>query len=422
MLVLIIDNGEYTGFAERLAQEVDVAYFSPWARAYPYMRNVFPGFGLPNVTRVNDPFSFIERQRPDLVCIPDLFQNDLDQFCRHRGIPTFSSGEGNQLETDREFLNEFLHKAGLPAIPSESIAGIDALKEYLQDPKHENCFVKLSTFRGDFNTFHHKRWESTSVIVGDLAHELGPLGPYAAFLIQQPIEDAVELSIEGIFVDGALLSPFLLGYEIKDAGEVAAFQWDRTALPPSVQGILQALSRYFAEVRYRNFFAIEIRLTKDEAFLLDVACRIPIPPGASLARSILNLADVLGSGGEGRISELDVGDTKIITEVELNSPWTIGDFLQVHCPPEYRERLSLRHHCQVGDDLWCIPRIITKPELDAFGAAFGLGKSIDSAGKECSEVTESIDAYQMYCTSDFQDKAIKQIAEGRKVGVDFPED
>lgn len=420
MRALVIDNGEYTGFAERLARDMEVAYYSPWERAYPLMRHVFPGYGLPNVTRINDPLAYLHSEPPDLVVIPDLFHNDLDHYCRELGLPVFSAADGTQLETDREFLNDFLRAAKLRVVPSEKVEGVEALREYLQDPENEDRFIKLSTFRGDLNTFHHQRWASSSVWMDDITHGLGPCGPMVTFLVQKPIKDAIELSIEGIFVEGTLLMPYLLGYEIKDAGEIACFQYDMAALPVSVQAILKALSRYFAHVKYRNLFAIEIRLTEDgNAFLLDVACRVPIPPGTSLIGAINNLGDVINAAANGTSLNLDVGDTRFIAEMELNSPWTIQEFLQVHCPPKLRSRLGLRQHCQIDESVWCIPRLNPRPEIDAFGAVFGLGASIDEAADECIENAEEIEAYQMYCAFDFRDKAMEVIKQGRKLGVEF---
>ena len=420
MRALVIDNGEYTGFAERLARDVEVAYFSPWARAYPLMRNVFPGFGLPNVTRINDPLEYIHNERPDMVVFPDLFENDLDSYCRSIGIPVFGAGQGTKLETDRQFLNDFLTTAKLSVIPTEPIEGVVALREYLEDPDNEDRFIKLSTFRGDFNTFHHKRWASTSVWMDDITHGLGPFGPLVTFMVQKPIPDAVELSIEGIFVDGKLLMPYLVGYEVKDCGEIASFHYDTESLPQSVQDILSALGKYFAHVEYRNLFAIEIRITEDgEAFLMDVAARVPIPPGASLIGAIKNFGDVVYGAACGDPIAPDIGKTRVIAEMELNSPWTIQEFLEVHCPPKIRERLCLRHHCQIDDSLWCIPRLNPNPEVDAFGAVFGLGADKDDASEECLANADKIDAYQMYYSSDFREKAIECIEKGRAVGIDW---
>jgi len=175
--------------------------------------------GIEGVERINDPINYIDSEKPDLVIVPDLYQNDLEMYARGLGIPCFGPGNGTRLETDRLFLKEFLIEHDLPVGDYEEIDGIDALEKYLR--KNEDKWIKVSVFRGDMNTRHHKSWESSALWFYDLARRLGPIGRNIKFIAEDPIPDAMEISIEGVVVDGILLEPFVVGLEIKDARDLA---------------------------------------------------------------------------------------------------------------------------------------------------------------------------------------------------------
>src|SRR5258708_977505 len=95
MRTLIIDNGDCTFLAERLATDGhEVGYFSNWINADPTSRQLAPGVGLKRVERVNDPISLILDKSPDLVIFPHLYHDDLERWVRELGIPVFGAGGG----------------------------------------------------------------------------------------------------------------------------------------------------------------------------------------------------------------------------------------------------------------------------------------------------------------------------------------
>ncbi len=419
MNALMIDNGESTGLAELLGRSIDVAYYSSWVKSYPLSRLVYPGVGLDGVTRINDPISYLQETPPDLVIIPDLYQNDLERLARKLGIPCFGPGEGTRLETDRWFLKEFLIENDLPIIPAIQLKGIDALEACLRNPKHEDKWIKVSVFRGDMNTYHHKNWRFSSNWFADLARRLGPIGRDILFIVEDALDDAVELSIEGIWVDGVLLEPFMVGMEIKDAGEFGFFCGHARNLPNQIQDILDIVAGYFAETEYRGFFALEMRMLKDgTAFLNDVAARIPTPPGSVLTASIQNLPEVMAAAGAGEIVTPNIGDAKYLTEIIMKSKVVVRDFLPVFCPEELRESIALFSHCIIDGDYWAIPHTPEDDEMETFGSVFCSGETPEQCEEGCNSIIEQVEAQGMFYKSNVLTEAQNQMAKVAELGIE----
>lgn len=417
MKALIIDNGDYTFLAELLARRgMEVAYFSSWANAFPLSRQMAVGTGIKGVTRVNDPNLYMLEQDPELVIVPDLYLGDYEAVARNLGYPVFGSNTGNILETDRWLLKEELTKAGLDVIGSVEIQGNEALEDYLR--KHNDKHVKVSVLRGDMSSFHHENWDETQVHFWERKRRFGPIGEQVRFIVEDPIPDAVEVSIEGFFIDGELLLPYMIGYEIKDAGEFGFFATSLEQLPESIQVIIGFLGHFFAKAHYRNFFAAEVRIQPDgTAYLIDLAARIPVPPGYAFMSAVENLTEVLMRGGEGKATPLEVGAAKYLTEIKMKSPWMVEDFLHVRYDKKFEDCLAFENYCRIDGEVWVLPHVPSDPEIDSFGSAFGFGKNKETAAKHCKDAADSVKAYQAVYKSDVLATAEEEIEKGRKLGI-----
>ena len=416
--ILVVDNEEHTGFAEYLGRFADVAYYSPWQNAYPLSRMLYPGRGLKNVERVDRPLRYLIENEVDLVCAPHLNHDDLEFAAKSMGIPVFGGGEGCEIEQDRWFLKEFLASHDLPVINSVEIAGIDALQDYLKKPANEDKHIKVSTIRGDMNTFHHRDWIETSDRFVSMRKQLGPIGSQLRWVVEDPIPSVTEVTVEGFFIDGALLEPFMVGMEIKDAGEFGFYCDSIKKLPVGIQKILAALSEYFAKAKYRNFFAVEIRILENgDCYATDMCCRIPVPPGSALTRSTKNLIEIMTKGAQGIAVAVDVGDAKFLTEIELKSPWAIDGFLHVRYPKEFQDNLSLFSHCLIDGENWCLPHVPTDPEMDGFGSAFAFSSDMEECAEECKEAADSVQAIGVHYKSDTLETAREELAKAAKLGI-----
>jgi hypothetical protein len=374
--------------AARLAQDMEVAYFSSWANAFPVSREFAPACGIDNIERVNDPVAFMLDGKASHVICPDIYTNDLERLARHFKIPTFGSGDENILETDRWHLAEFLDSHGLDLIQQEEIEGIDALGAHLK--KHEDKYVKVSVFRGDMESFHHVKWSSTEVWYDDLKRRLGPLAQKMRFLVQDPIPDAIEIGIDTFVLDGKFATPSVLGMERKDA---AYFGWVVDELPEQFGPIVRALSGYFKD--YNNFFSNEMRINKHGIFMTDATCRIPSPPGGVMMASILNLSNVILKG-----EQPNYGETKYLYEIVLKSDWVADHWLEVTYPDEHA--YAFHNYCKIDGKTWIIPHDSKYVE---FGSALGWGSEREQAKERCIEAAKALEGYQVTFDASELDKA-----------------
>lgn len=393
---LIIDNGMYVSLAARLAQDDDIAYFSTWGNAFPVSREFAPATGIENVERIDDPIAFMLDGKASHVIVPDIYNNGLERLARAMDIPTFGSGQGNVLETDREHLADFLVAHDLDVINTVFLDGIDALGDYLQ--KHKDKFVKISTYRGDMESFHHVKWSSTEVWFDDLKRRLGPLAATIRFLVQDPILDATEIGIDTLVQHGRFALPTVLGVEQKDAAYFGCVVAD---YPEAFAPIVAALSAYFKETDYNCFFSNEMRINKHGIFMTDATCRIPSPPGGVMMNAIRNLSKVIL-----KQEKPDYGEAEYLCEIVLKSDWVADHWLQVTYPED--QNYSFHNYCILDGKTWIIPHDSKYVE---FGSALGWGADAESAKEMCVEAAKAIEGFQVVFDASELDKAEEEITD-----------
>ena len=172
MRALVVDHGLFTAFAERLAQEMEVRYFVPFAdRSLPIPGPAFLGERLEGVERVNNwEEHFMD---VDLIVFPDVGFMYLAEYFRSLGLRVWAAGFGEKLEVQRWRAKETMKALGLPVGKAELVTGMPALRAYLEE--NDNVFVKISGFRGVAETFHSPSWKEAEPRVNELWDALGGL-------------------------------------------------------------------------------------------------------------------------------------------------------------------------------------------------------------------------------------------------------
>lgn len=383
---LICDNGLYCSMAARLAGEMEIAYFSTWANAFPQSRELAPATGIPNVERVDDPISFILDGKASHVIVPDLYLDGIERLARQCEIPTFGSGAGNALETDRWGLKEFLAEHDLDVINSVQVKGIEEARTLIE--KDPEKFVKVSVFRGDMET---RSGEDFLTEYDALRHRLGQLADSIIFIIEDPIDDAIEIGIDTFVLNGEFAESPILGIERKDA---AYFGW-RDFLPKDFAPITTALARYFTD--YNNFFSLEMRKNKHGLFVTDATCRLPSPPGGVMMAACQNFPDVVLKS-----ANPDYGDARYFCEIVLKSDWVAENWLKVTFPKKMAERFAFHNYCLRDGEVWIIPH---DSKYKEFGSALGWGTTPAEAKSMCIEAAEAVKANQLVFDASELDKA-----------------
>lgn len=398
---LIIDNGLCVGFAARMARDMEVAYFSVWNNAFPRSREVAVGTGMKNIERVDDPITYFLDGKASHIIVPDLYLNGYENLAKHvEGFPLWGSGEGNRLELDRWFLKEWLEAHGCSVNESVEIEGIDALREYLD--AHEDTHVKVSTFRGDWETnraiYRHSWFPS-------LVERLGAIADRIRFIVEEDIPDAKEIGIDSFFQGGTLVEPFFYGPEIKDAGYAGQLK-TLADLSKEELKIVHAISEYTEETQYANFFSNEMRELKDgRVYMTDATCRVPSPPGGVMMTAMRNFTKFVLETAEDGYPTPDYGDAQWLCEIVLKSDHLEEHWLEVDIPPSMKERVALHNYCEVDGKTWVIPHDSGYVE---FSSACGWGTSLDEAAEMALETANSLTAFHLYFDDDVLRKAEKQ--------------
>lgn len=402
---LIVDDGLNAELAPRLAREFgEVAYWSPSITAFPQHPQSIVGAGFEDVLRVPLDKLYDAIPAADLIVFPDLYMADLQGYLRDQGKRVWGSGSGEQLELDRIALRDYCKQQGLPAFKYELAHGMDELEEALR--ADEECFVKISKYRGDTETHHHLSWKQSEAWFADLVSHLGPLGDGTIFILDPPI-DGCEFGADLLTVDGRFPRRAMYGPEIKDAG----YKGQVTAnLPPHLDRINQALAPWFKQNRYRNLFSTEAR----GEYFIDLAARFPAPPSASFMENVKNLGEVMWWGAAGEMVEPDY-EFRFVTEIIGKAQWSAsGHWLALEFPAKLRRWVKFKHGTRIGKTWYAIPH---PSQMEEVVSVVGLADSEAEADRLAMERIGEVHGDTFRFAGDMIEQAKKVIEEGKGDGL-----
>jgi len=412
MTALCYDSGLYPYAAAKLAEAFGtVYYYSPYnADSFPVSRKALWGSGLPGVTRVKDFWDVIDDA--DLIVFPDIGAGDLQAWLRTKGYRVWGSAEAEVIEQDRVGLKRLMHTKGMQLPDTWVVDGMDALHEHLANPKHDNQYVKVSEWRGDFESYHHQNtWLSQSWL-HKTDHQLGPMRDKLKFVVEGHI-DGVEVGFDGVCVDGQFLSPCVYGYEQKDVAYVGrVVPYDR--LPQVLRDTNADLAPVLGELGCRSMFSTEVRVTEEGVgYLIDPSLRFPSPPSECVLETFSNWPEIFYGGAGG---ELVTPEPKhaYCAELVLRAAQAESDFVPIRFPEEYRHLIKLHGHAIVdGTDY------VVALGMDIIGAAVGVGDTLKEACEQACEVAETIQAEGFDVDKHAFEELEKKIEKGVKHGVDW---
>jgi len=381
----IIDNGLFVSLAETLAPHFKkVLYYSSWEGAFPRSNELQVGEGLLGVTRVNSFWPMIDDI--DLFVFPDIFHGPLQVYLAKQGKRVWGGRLGENLEILRGLGKRWIKDAGLEVGPWRQIRGLDRLREHLAD--NPDRYVKVPRTRGDMETFHSPTYKLIEPRLDELEHSLGVQKHIQEFIVESPIEPAVEVGFDGYVIDGQYPQTTLYGVEIKDTaylGEVVAYK----DLPGGVQEVNRKLSGLFRDWNYRGFFSSEIRIKGGKPYLIDPCCRMASPPGELYQTMISNLADILWHGAMGELVEPEF-EAKWGAQLVMRSPWAERNWQPIEFPASVRENVKVSYLTRIEGRYYFIPQPV---EMAEFGSIVAYGDSADDAIKKVTQVSEKIQGY-----------------------------
>lgn len=383
--VCIVDNGLFTELAVTLSKSFGkTLYYSSWESPFPRSNAVLIGQGLPGVTRIESIWPVLDEI--DLFVFPDIFHGPLQVYLEKLGKRVWGSRHGENLETMRGLSKRWFRDVGLAVGPWRQVKGLDKLREYLKD--HENQYVKISRTRGDMETFHAANYRLIEPRLDELEHSLGAKKAITDFIVEEPIEPAIEVGYDGYTIDGKFADQALYGVEVKDTaylGEVRAYR----DLPASVTEVNAKLSGMFSDWRYRGFFSSEIRVKGGVSYLIDPCCRMASPPGELYQLMIENLAEVIWHGAAGELVEPKFAD-RWGAQIVMRSSWAEGNWQAIDFSPSIRDHVKIHYLTRISGRYYYVPQQIEMAEV---GAVVATGSSPDDAIRQVTKIAEKVEGY-----------------------------
>lgn len=341
--VCMVDSGLFLPLAHCLSEQCDrVLVWSPDQRPWPSLRQAAIGSGYPNFDRVDEFWSMLDEI--DLFVFPDIGQGALQEHLRdHCKKPVWGSGHNDELETDREYFMDTLENLGLDVPKFEVCEGWTALRDYLQDK--EDCYVKISKFRGDMETTHWRSWELDENWLYWLATNFGSLKEGVRFLVFDAIDTDLEIGADTYCIDGQWPSKVLHGLEGKDKSYLACVT-DTEAMPDQIRNIMAAFAPVLERGQYRNQWSMEVRVKEDKAFFIDATTRGGMPSSGSQQLIWKNFPDIIWHGAHGHLIEPEPV-CEFAIETMITSKAGDKDYEDIAIPEELDRFARLSNCCFV---------------------------------------------------------------------------
>lgn len=405
--------------AIRLSREFGKVYYvNPGLiEGFPKAGKWAIGRGFKEIEWAEDVWSV--KKQTDLFVFPDIMNSGLQLELESQGKRVVGSRTADQLELMRIAFKSVQERLGMNVPKHVVISGLKALIEHLKNVKDK--WIKISRFRGSFETEHHINYELSQPWLWDLQVELGPLAEEILFLVEDPIRGDVEFGYDGFCFDGQFPVTTMFGPEIKSkvyAGAVTPY----SELNELLRSVNETLAPELARHRYRNFFSTEVRIAKgDENFadgepvLIEPTCRIPSPPFESELEMYTNLGAILWHGSVGEVVEPEMADDYTVT-VRVTHNGEAERMRPVQIPDDLRRWFKLYDACKIDDLYWIIPKA---PHAHRIGAMVGNGSTLREAVEQCREHLEVVKDQPIDSEFESLVQAIEEIEKAQKENIEF---
>lgn len=414
--ICIIDYGTYIAWAIHLTKYFNkVYYFSDWKTANPRIELDNVGTGIEGVERISNLWDYIDDI--DYFVFAHLYQSDLGEYLRSIGKKVWGASPSEILEIDRILFYEELEKIGLPVVKYEAIKGVNNLKEYLSDKKDK--YIKVSKYRGDFESYHHVNINLTNIFLDDLSKQIGILKNEIEFIVQDKIDAVVEVGGDFYSVDGKYPKNIAWGVEQKDSSFCEkTCSYDE--MPKELKTITDKFASVLKEYKHNGTFCQEVRITESgESYFTDpVICRFPLPPTFLSMNLISNWDEIFIGGCEGMVVEPKYA-AKYGAEILLKTDYAGDNWCPVYFPKEIENNVKLQLCLKRKDTWYVIPSENIGVDMKEIGSCTGLGTTPEEALRSALEVAKQVETVGIRYDEGVLEKNMETIKNMEKHGIFF---
>ena len=369
----MIDHGRFLHVARRLARDyAKVYYWTPTERDCPLVREACIGDGFKDITRISKIREV--RDECDLFVFPDIGFSDLQLDLIDAGKPVWGAREADTLESDRGKFLEVLMTTDLPVPKYVAIKGLTNLALHLRH--EEDKYIKISTFRGDWETLHWTNWREMEGTLDSYAVRFGPLKERITFYVFDPIDTEIEDGVDSYCIDGQWPEMVLHGVEAKDKAYLGTMQ-RMSDVPKETRIANDEFGPILADYGYRGFFSTEVRITKEgESFFIDPTCRCGSPPSQIQGELFANYGEIVWRGANGELVEPDPA-AKFGVQAAISIDGDRADWNSIIFHDELDQWVKCGFCCK-PDDRTVFPQI-TEYNTSELGYLCGIGDTIEEA-------------------------------------------
>ena len=410
--VLVLDHGLFVDMAARLGRDFGtVWYCTAWENQFPKRNAGSIGEGIDGIERIDSPFG-PELDKADMVVVLDVYYGKLAHRLAKMGIPVWGAKLGEGMELDRVGMKERMKKIGLPVGHYKVVTGMEALRAYLKEHKG-TCYVKVSKWRGTFETFKSTDYRASELLLDKIEHLLGCLKWDMEFIIEDELPDTVELAIDGYTVDGMFPVNGLGGLEIKNKGWVGKFG-PLAAMPPALRTFNEKIAPTLKQFQYRGFLSCEMLIGKDgKGYMTDACCRAPSPPSELYQEYFTNFSQIVWGAAHGEMVEA-VPAGKFGVELLLHSSWAENEQQEIDFPEKVRSRVKLHNVVKKKGHYYVLPQGVEMPEI---GGVIGWGDTRQAAVMDAQRIGEQIEGHGITVRTESLDEMDDQLGKMKKIGI-----
>jgi hypothetical protein len=350
-IVAICDNGQFVSYAERLARDFKKVYYTLGQEdEMPRLNDAMVGDGLGTI-EVVDSRDDERLDEAGLWVFPDLgYGHTQIKKEEKEGKLVWGSRLGEEMEQQVEDFKDLLHDVGLPVGPWKSIVGFSALRKHLQ--KHPDVYVKMSKFRGSWETLYCPTYEQVKGKLDERELRLSGKSEDVRFVVIPKLRDKVELAIDGYCVDGRWPSKVLVGMEKKGECYLGRLMSYKDAPAPLLR-VNAALEETLRNYGYRGPLAFETLIGKDgEPYVTDPCCRLSSPCSALQQEFYTNISEIVLRGAAGELIDPVPPEGALWgAEVMIQSEWVNHNWENLRYPDKFERYIKLGEYCRNGDGM-----------------------------------------------------------------------
>jgi hypothetical protein len=413
--VLVADHGLFVELAPRLAREFGhVKLWVPWMSGYPRSAQAHVGCGIEGVERVERFWD--HAPDADLIVFPDLYMADMARICKERlNKSVWSHLDAEILELDRTGTRKLQKKLGISAPRTRRFVGVEALSDYLRGT--ENKWVKISTFRGDGETWHHDTWHTTEILLNEFVKRVGALAGCYEFMVEDHVE-GIEVGYDGFTFRGEWPDAAYWGFEIKDQGYVGKFS-PYSEMPKEIRHINAAVAPVLKEEGAVGFCSFEFRLTEgSDAVMIDPCMRCGSPPVEGVMEGYENLGEVMWVAAHGDVPAVQSAGEYVAIAM-ISSQFATQNWVPIDFPPSIERWVKLRNKAVVDGKVYHVPTFGDWNQQPEIGAVVAVADTLEEAKRLVRERAEKVRGYLVEVSVDALDCAEDEIARAKKYGVEF---